>query len=305
MSWRPASKAATAHRAGRIAIVGRPNVGKSTLLNRVVGSRLSITSRKPQTTRRRVTGIVTRPDAQILFVDTPGYQTEHRSALNRVMNRSVAACLREMDAVVWVVEALKYDENDAAMIKLLPPRVPAVLAVNKTDRVSDKRLLLPFIERLSRHRDFAAVVPVSATKGTQIDELLDALVALLPPGPRLYDADEITTESERFFAAELLREKLFRLLGDELPYATAVEIGRFKLAGGVRHIHAVILVEKDGQKAIVIGRRGDKLKAVATLARRDMERLFGGKVFLEVWVKVRRGWTESETTLKRMGYGDQ
>ena len=304
MSLPPGHKAEPAHRAGHVAIVGKPNVGKSTLLNRIIGCKLSITSRKPQTTRRRVTGIITRPDAQIVLVDTPGYQTGHRSALNRMMNRSVTASVQGVDAIVWMVEALKLDERDEAVGKLLPRQIPVVLAINKTDRIRDRDLLLPFIERLSKLRDFAAIVPVSAARGSQVGELLDALVALLPQGPRFYDADEMTTESERFLAAELLREKLFRLLGDELPYAAGVEIGEFKLDGGLRRIHAVILVEKDAQKAIVIGKRGDKLKIAATQARRDMERLFGGKVFLEVWVKVRRGWTENEAALRRMGYGD-
>jgi GTP-binding protein Era len=302
MSLRPALEAEPAHRAGRVAIVGRPNVGKSALLNRLVGLKLSITSSKPQTTRQRVTGIVTRPGAQVVFVDTPGYQTEHRLALNRVMNRSVAASVREVDAVVWVVEALNYDERDAAMGKLLPRRVPVVLAINKVDAVRDKRLLLPFIERLAREREFAEMIPVSATRGTQVSELLDAIVKLLPEGPPLHGGDEITTASERFLAAELLREKLFRLLGDELPYATAVDIEQFKTVGGVRRIHAAILVDKEGQKAIVIGKRGEKLKAVATQARHDMERLFGGRVFLEVWVRVKRGWAGNEAALKRLGY---
>ena len=302
MSLRPAPEVPPGYRAGHVAIVGRPNVGKSTLLNRCVGSKLSITSRRPQTTRHRITGIVTRVDAQIVFVDTPGYQTGHKSALNRMMNRSVAASLKEVDAVVWVVEALKYDERDGAVAGLLPPQVPVVLAINKTDRVRDKRLLLPFIGQLARHREFAAVVPVSASKGTQVDELLDALLPLLPEGPRLHDMDEITTASERFLAADLLREKLFRLLGDELPYAVAVEVELFSLSGGMRRIHAAVLVEKEGQKAIVIGKRGEKLKAIATQARQDMERLFGGKVYLEVWVKVKSGWADNEATLKRLGY---
>ena len=304
MSLQPGHKPTPGHRAGHVAIVGRPNVGKSTLLNRIVGCKLSITSNKPQTTRQRVTGIITRPGAQIVLVDTPGYQTEHKSALNRMMNRSVASSLQGVDAAVWMVEALRFDERDEAVGRLLPHQVPVVLAINKIDHVRDRALLLPFIERLSKLRDFAAIVPISAAKGAQVGELLDALEAILPEGPEFHDADEMTTESERFLAAELLREKLFRLLGDELPYAAGVEISEFKLDGGMRRIHAVVLVEKDAQKAIVIGKRGEKLKAIATQARRDMEQLFGGKVFLEVWVKVRRSWAGSEATLRRMGYGD-
>jgi GTP-binding protein Era len=302
MSLRPAPEAPPAHRAGTVAIVGRPNVGKSTLLNRLVGCKLSITSSKPQTTRRRLTGIVTRDDAQVVFVDTPGYQTEHRTSLNLAMNRSVAASLQEVDAVVWVVEALKYEARDEAVARLLPRGVPVVLAINKTDAVQEKDRLLPFIDALSRRRAFAAIVPVSAAKGSQITALLDEIASLLPEGPALHDADALTTVSERELAAELLREQLFRQLGDELPYSTTVEIERFRQDGRVRRIHASILVDKEGQKPIVIGRQGAKLKAIASRARQDMERLFGGSVFLEVWVKVRRGWADDGAALKRLGY---
>ena len=304
MSSRPVPDPGVPHRAGTAAIVGRPNVGKSTLLNRLVGARISIISSRPQTTRQRITGIVTRPDAQVLFVDTPGYQTEHDSALNRAMNRTVAASLREVDTIVWVVEALKYDDRDEVVARLLPPGVPVILAINKSDTVKDKGRLLPYIAGFSTRRQFEALVPISAAKGTQVERLLDAIVELLPEGPRIHDEDEITTINERVLAAELLREKLFQQLGEELPYAAAVEIGAFKQEGGLRRIQATILVEKEGQKAIVIGSRGTKLKSIATQARRDMERLFGGKVFLEVWVKVRRGWAESEGTLKRMGLAE-
>lgn len=304
MSVRPAPEAGKAHRAGRVALVGRPNVGKSTLLNRLVGSRISITSRRPQTTRQRVTGIVTQPGAQIEFIDTPGFQTEHRSALNSAMNRSVAAALRDVDAVVWLVEAPQYDERDAVVGALIPPSVPVVVAINKTDTLKDKARLLPLIARLSELRAFDSIIPISAAKGWQLQELLDAIVRLLPECPPLHDEDEITTASERFLAAELLREKLFRSLGDELPYATSVEIDRFKQEPGLRTIHASILVDKKGQKAIVIGKGGSQLKSIATQARRDMERLFGGKVFLEVWVKVKRGWAENAAHLRRQGFGD-
>jgi GTP-binding protein Era len=289
------------HRAGRVAIVGRPNVGKSTLLNQLVGAKVSITSSKPQTTRRRMTGIVTRPAAQFMLVDTPGYQTGHRSALNRTMNRSVAAALEGADAAVWVVEALSYDERDDAVRALLAPGMPVVLAINKTDSIKDRKRLLPHIAALSGKRAFEAVIPVSAARGWQIGELLDALAPLLPEGPPLHDADEITTVSERILAQELLREKLFRALGEEVPYAATVEIDRFRQEGNLRRIHASIVVEKEGQKAIVIGRGGRSLKAIASRARRDMEELFGSKVFLEVWVKVRRGWTENEAVLRRVG----
>ena len=292
------------HRAGYVAIAGRPNVGKSTLLNRLIGSKVSITSSRPQTTRQRITGIVTRPDAQIVFVDTPGYQTKHRSALNRLMNRAVADSLQEADAIVWVVEALKFDREDEAVARLLPPDVPVVLAINKIDLVRDKKQLLPFMDRLAGRREFAAIVPVSAHKQLQVMDLVDALVSVLPEGPQLFDEDEITTASERFLAGELLREKLVRGLGEELPYATTVRIEEFKIVGSVRHIHGVILVDKASQKGIVIGKNGQKLKELATQARQDMERLFGGRVFLEVWVRVKRGWGRTEADLRRAGYED-
>ena len=298
------AETALKHRAGYVAIAGSPNVGKSTLLNRLVGSKLSITSSRPQTTRQKITGIVTRPDAQIVFVDTPGYQTTHRSALNRLMNRAVAATLQEADAVVWVVEALKFDRMDEAVGRMLPPNIPVVLAINKIDLVRDKKQLLPFIARLAGRREFAAIVPVSAHRQLQIEDLVRALVTVLPEGPLLFDQDEITTASERFLAGELLREKLVRGLGEELPYATAVQIDQFKVVGGVRHIHGIILVDKASQKAIVIGRDGQKLKQLATQARQDMERLFGGRVFLEVWVRVKRGWGRTEADLRRAGFED-
>jgi len=302
MSLQPATEAGAAHRAGRVALVGRPNVGKSTLLNRLVGSKISITSSRPQTTRSRVTGIVTRPDAQIEFVDTPGFQTEHRTALNRAMNRSVRAGLQDVDVIVWLVEALQYGERDAVVGALLPRSRPVILVISKTDTVRNRERLLPFIARMAEMRAFEAIIPVSAEKGWQVDELLDAIVRLLPEGPPLHEADDMTTVSERFLAAELLREKLFRLLGAELPYASGVEIDHFRQEGELRTIYASIVVDKEGQKAIVIGKGGSQLKEIGTQARRDMERLFGGKVFLQTRVKVRRGWADSAAALKRMGF---
>lgn len=292
---------ASVHRAGYIAIVGRPNVGKSTLLNQLVGQNISITSRKPQTTRQRITGILTRDDAQLVFVDTPGFQTRQRSALTRIMNRSVTQSLQQVDVVLWVIEALKFNELDVALQRQLPDAVPVVLAVNKVDRLADKNAMLPFIADLGRRFSLKAIVPVAAQKGERLDELLKAVVPLLPEAPPLYGADEITTSSERFMAAELIREKLFRLLGEELPYAAAVEIERFETVGNLRRIYASIIVDKASQKSIVIGKGGEKLKLVASQARRDMEKLFGSKVYLEVWVKVKSGWADSEATLRRMG----
>lgn len=289
------------HRAGYVAIVGRPNVGKSTLLNRLVGQKISITSGRPQTTRQRIIGIVTRADAQYVFVDTPGFQTRHGSTMNRLMNRSVSRSIADVDAVVWVVEALQLDAEDKAVLGLLQDGAPVVIAVNKIDGVGNKNELLPFMQLLDGMAHPRAIVPVSAKSGTGADDLLAAIRGLLPERERLYGEDEITTASERVLAAELLREKLFRLLGAELPYSATVEIERFETVDGLRRIHAGILVDKAGQKGIVIGKGGEKLKQIASQARLDMERLFGGKVFLEVWVKVKSGWADDAAVLRRSG----
>jgi GTP-binding protein Era len=291
------------HRTGLVAIVGRPNVGKSTLLNHLVGQKISITSRKPQTTRQRITGILTKPEGQLVFVDTPGFQTEHRSALTKAMNRTVRRALEEVDVVLWVVEATRFDERDQAMLKLLPQKVPVVLAINKIDRLREKSSLLPFTQRMSESHPFAAIVPIAAEKDQQLSDLVTAILELLPEGEHMYDEEEVTTLSERFLAAELVREKLFRLLGDELPYAAAVEVETFETSADLRRVRVAILVDKAGQKAIIIGKNGEKLKKVGTQARKDMERLFGGKVFLETWVRVRSGWADDAATLKRLGIG--
>ncbi len=293
---------ASVHRSGYVAIVGRPNVGKSTLLNRLVGMKVSITSRRPQTTRHRITGIVSEPDAQLVLVDTPGFQTVHGGALNKLMNRVVTDSIQGVDVVLFVVEAGTFGADDRKVLALLPQRIPVVLVINKIDRARDKSRLLPFIARMSTEFDFAEVVPVSAAKGTQVARLLDAVKPYLPEGPALYGEDEITDRPERFLAAELLREKLFRLLGEELPYAATVVVEKFETEAGLRRIHAAIVVDKPNHKAMVIGKGGAKLKDIATQARVDMEKLFGGKVFLEVWVKVNSGWAESLRALKNLGY---
>ncbi|MDR2364874.1 MAG: GTPase Era [Zoogloeaceae bacterium] len=293
---------AGAVRSGYIAIVGRPNVGKSTLLNRLVGEKISIVSRKAQTTRHRVMGILTRPDAQFVFVDTPGFQTRFAGALNRAMNRGVTQALAAVDVVFFVVEAGVFDARDNAVLRLLPPEIPALLVLNKSDRVRDKASLLPYVAQLAGQHEFAAVLPVSATQGKQTDELLNSARKFLPRAELLFPADEITDRSERFLAAEYIREKLFRLLGDELPYAVSVEIEQFALENDLRRIHAAIVVDKDNHKAMVIGKGGGTLKRVASEARQDMERLFGGKVYLEVWVKVKSGWADNERLLKNLGY---
>jgi GTP-binding protein Era len=288
-------------RSGQVAVVGRPNVGKSTLVNALVGARISITSRRPQTTRHRIRGILTTPEAQIVFVDTPGFQTAHRSALNERMNKAVRASLGEVDAILLVIEPSLKDE-DRAVLALLPARAPVVVAVNKVDRLADKARLLPLLSEIAALRDFAAIVPVSAEKRWQLDELAVELARLMPVGPALYADDDLTDRDERFLAAEYIREKIFRLLGEELPYATTVIVDRFVHDGELRRIHATVLVDKASQRAIVLGARGERMKEIATAARRDMERLFGGKVFLEVWVRVKSGWAEDERTLAQLGY---
>jgi GTP-binding protein Era len=293
---------ASVHRTGCVAIVGRPNVGKSTLLNRLVGMKISITSRRPQTTRHRIVGIVSEPDAQLVLVDTPGFQTVHGGALNKLMNRVVTDSLEGVDVVLFVVEADTFAADDRKVLALLPKRVPVVLVINKIDRAKDKKRLLPFIARVSTEFDFAQVVPVSAAKGTQVALLLDAVRPYLPEGPVMYGEDEVTDRPERFLAAELLREKLFRLLGEELPYAATVIVEKFDTEAGLRRIHAAIVVDKPNHKAMIIGKGGAKLKDIATQARLDMEKLFGGKVFLEVWVKVNTGWAGSLKALKNLGY---
>ena len=293
---------ASVHRSGYVAIVGRPNVGKSTLLNRLVGTNVSITSRRPQTTRHRITGIVSEPDVQLVLVDTPGFQTAHGGALNKLMNRVVTDSMQGVDAVLFVVESGRFGADDRKMLSLLPQEIPVVLVINKIDRTKDKSRLLPFIARVSTAFDFAQVVPVSAAKGTQVGRLLDAVKPYLPEGPAQYGEDEVTDRPERFLAAELLREKLFRLLGEELPYAATVVVEKFETETGLRRIHAAIVVDKPNHKAMVIGKGGAKLKNIATQARVDMEKLFGGKVFLEVWVKVKGGWADSLKALKNLGY---
>ncbi len=289
-------------KSGYVAIVGRPNVGKSTLLNRLVGEKISIVSRKAQTTRHRISGILTRPDAQYVFVDTPGFQTRHASALNRAMNRGVTQALADVDVVVFVVEAERFDVRDKAVVRLLPKDRPVVLAVNKIDQLKDRGKLLPVLASLSNEFPFAAIVPVSAAKGSQLDDLLAEIRKHLPHQELLFGEDEITDRSERFLAAEYIREKLFRLVGDELPYASTVEIDKFEMDGAMRRISATIVVDRPAHKGIIIGKGGESLKRIASEARQDMERLFEGKVFLEVFVKVKSGWTDDERLLKSLGY---
>lgn len=289
-------------KSGFIAIIGRPNVGKSTLLNRLIGEKISIVSRKAQTTRHRITGILSKPEAQYVFVDTPGFQTQHLNALNRAMNRGVTTALADVDVVVLLVEASHFDPRDQILLKLLPNDRPVILALNKIDEVKDKEKLLPLLARLSEEHAFAAIVPISAAKGLQLDDLLAEIAKYLPHNELLFGEDEITDKSERFIASEYIREKLFRLIGDELPYAATVAIEKFELEGTLRRVSAVIIVDRASHKGIVIGKGGETLKRIASEARQDMERLFDGKVFLEVFVKVKSGWSNDEQALKSLGY---
>lgn len=289
-------------RTGYIAIVGRPNVGKSTLLNHLIQQKISITSKKAQTTRHRIHGILTDSQSQFIFVDTPGFQMRYRNQLNQIMNRVVTQSVRDVDAILFVIEARRFDERDELVLKLLPTNIPVILAINKVDRLEKKHQLLPFMENMARKFGFAGIIPISAATGSQLPELLEMVRPYLPESPPLFDEDEISDRSERFLAAEMIREKLFRLMGDEIPYSTSVVIDQFTIEGHLRKIFACILVEKANQKAIVIGKQGEKLKLVATQARKDMEKLFGSKVYLEVWVKVKSGWADDVNTLKNLGY---
>ena len=283
-------------------MIGRPNVGKSTLVNALVGARITITSRKPQTTRQRVSGIVTTPSAQFIFVDTPGFQTQHRSGLNERMNRTVRESISGVDAVLWVVEALKLTPADRNVLQLVDAATPVVVAINKVDRVEDKSRLLPFLGEIASLREFSALVPISAEKHRQLDDLLKSLAVLLPEGPPEFEEDEVTDRDERFLAAEFIREKIFRSLGDEIPYRATVAVESFDHQGDLRHIRATVYVDRDNQRAILLGKNGERIKSIGTEARRDMEQLFGGRVYLELWVRVKGGWTDDERMLDRLGF---
>ena len=318
-----------AYRCGHVAIVGRPNTAKSTLLNRLVGQALSITADRPQTTRHRVLGVLTRPDAQLILVDSPGYQTRNAGALNQLLNRTAQATAQEADVVVMVAQASGWTPADAQVLRLVPAGVPVVLALNKVDRLERRDEVLPVITRISEAAPgIDAIVPISARTGYGIDELLAVVTQRLPVGPPAYDEDMLTDRSERFLAAELVREKLFRLLGDELPYESTVVIDRFEVEeaagaartgarpdrppGGaaepgtarrsVRRIAATIVVERRAHKPMILGKGGERIKRIASEARQDMEKLFGGPVFLTLWVQVRGGWSKDAAHLRSYGY---
>ncbi len=289
-------------RCGYIAIVGRPNVGKSTLMNRLIGAKVSITSKKAQTTRHRITGIQTVDDAQFVYVDTPGFQTKHTNALNKALNKTVSNTLTAADVILFVVEAGTFGPADQQVIDMLPSNVPCILVLNKSDRNKDKAVLMPFAQQVCAKFNFAAVVPVSAKQGFQLEQLQAEIKTRLPENAPIFDADDITDRSEKFLAAEIVREKLFRFVGEELPYTSTVLIEQFLQEGDLRRVFAAILVDRDAHKAMVIGNKGARLKDISTQSRLDMEKLFGGPVYLEIWVKVKSGWADNEAGLRAYGY---
>ncbi len=291
-------------RTGYVSIIGKPNVGKSTLLNNLLEQKLSIVSRKPQTTRWNLLGIKTSSDSQIIFIDTPGLQKQPKLVLNQHMNKAVSSTLNYIDIILFVVEASKWNELDENVVDLLKKSLPAqlFLVLNKVDKISNKNDLLSFINTVSKKMDFNEVIPVSATKGTGLDTLESTIIKNLPHAPALFPEDQVTDRSERFFAAEFVREKLMIRLSDELPYHLSITIDEFKEKNNILHIHACIWVERKGQKSIVIGKEGGVLKAIGKEARLDLEEIFDKKVNLKTWVKVKKKWTDSEQALKQFGY---
>ncbi|MDO4248983.1 MAG: GTPase Era [Neisseria sp.] len=293
---------ANGYRCGFVAIVGRPNVGKSTLMNHLIGQKISITSKKAQTTRHKVNGIYTDEKKQVIFVDTPGFQTDYRNAVNDRLNLNVTEAMSGVDAIILVVEALRFTQADRTVMKQLPKNVPVVLAVNKADKSKDRLLLEAFIAEIKSEFEFAAVVAVSAKHGLGLSELMMSVEPYLPESIPMYPEDMVTDKSSRFLASEIVREKLFRYLGEELPYAMNVEIEQFEVEeSGLHRIYVAVLVDKDSQKAILIGKGGERLKKISTEARLDMEKLFDSKVFLKVWVKVKSGWADDVRFLKELG----
>ena len=296
----------TPSRCGYVAIVGRPNVGKSTLLNHILGQKISITSRKPQTTRHQVLGIKTEDNHQIIFVDTPGLHKDAGKAINRYMNRAASAAIRDVDLVVFVVDRTAWTEEDSIVLEQIEKSgLPTMLVVNKIDLLADKTELLPHLQSLAAKAEFAAILPVSALRQHNVDALEEQILTLLPESGHFFPEDQITDRSQRFLAAEIVREKIMRQLGDELPYSIAVEIEEFAQEGEVLHISAVIFVERTGQKRILIGDKGSRLRSIGSDARRDMEGLFDSKVMLRLWVKVKSGWSDDERALRSLGYDDR
>lgn len=293
-------------RFGFVAIVGRPNVGKSTLMNHLIGQKVSITSRKPQTTRNRVLGIDTEGIYQTVYVDTPGLHTEEKRAINRLMNRAAESSLGDVELILWVTDATRWTDDDEMVFrKLQSADAPVVLVINKVDKLSDKEALLPLIEKLKDRMEFKEIIPVSALKGSNLNSLKKMIRECLPEGPHCYDDDSVTDRSVRFLAAEIIREKLMRQMGEELPYSAGVEIEEYKIdERGITRISAAILVERQGQKKMVVGAGGSRIKKIGTEARIDIERMIEGKVFLNLFVKVKSGWADDERALRSLGLCD-
>lgn len=296
----------TNFRSGYIAIIGKPNVGKSTLINRILGQKLCITSRRPQTTRHRILGIKTDDKSQCIYVDTPGLHSQGENAMNRYMNRAASAAIIDVDVVLFVVDGLSWQQEDEKVLQKIKTqaRCPVMLLLNKVDKLDDKKRLLPYLKKVATYYDFAAIMPISARQGIQIKELEQALLTYLPVGELIYPEDQITDRSMRFLAAEMVREKFFRQLGQELPYSLTVEIEQYEEEASLLRIGAVIYVERQGQKAIVIGKKGGLLKTVGREARIELEKIAEKKVFLTLWVKVRDGWSDNDRILKSLGYHD-
>ena len=288
---------------GYIALVGRPNVGKSTLLNCILEQKLSITSKKPQTTRHSILGIRTQNEYQFVYVDTPGIHQSNKKAMNRMMNKTAISVLRDVDVIAFIVDGTHWQEEDEYVLELIKnASAPCVLVINKVDKIVDKAQLLPWINEISQRHNFAAIIPISAKTGIQVDGLQNQLLTYLPEGPHLFPDDQVTDRSIKFLCAELLREKVFRFCGQELPYSVSVEIESFKEEEKLIRIHALIVVETEGHKRMIIGDKGQKLKEMATEARKDMERMLDKKVFLQCWCKVKSGWADNERMLKQLGY---
>ena len=286
---------------GTIAIVGQPNVGKSTLLNYFVGTKLSITSRKAQTTRYQLLGIHSTKDTQYIFVDTPVYQLKHLNMLNRGLNKTVQQALKEVDVILFLIEPGVLDQTDLKILSMIPEATPVVLAINKVDLLKDKNKLLGYIKELDGLGRFQTIVPTSVKKSNNLEPLMLALKPFLPEQEFIFKEDELTDKNERFLAAEIVREKVFRLTGQELPYSIAVEIEKFEQVDGIRRIFAAIIVDRDTHKPMIIGKNGKRLKEISTTSRMDMEKLFGSKVWLEIWVKVQKGWADDQRALKSLG----
>lgn len=290
---------------GYIALVGRPNVGKSTLLNRLLGTKLSITSRRPQTTRHRILGVHSEPEYQFVFVDTPGIHQTEQKAMNRLMNKAAFSSLHDVDAVVFMTEGTSFNDDDRFVLeKLQKLHCPLIWVINKIDKLASRDLLLPLIDKHQRDASFHSIIALSAKTGKGLDILWDTLRPLLPEGPKLFPDDQLTDRPIRFLCAEMVREKIFRLCGQELPYATDVTIESYQDEGNLVRIHVLITVEKEGHKRIIIGDKGQKLKDIATAARLDMERLLGKKVFLQCWCKIKSGWSDNERMLRNLGYDE-